>query len=445
MVKKCLLILLVLLCMSACTSKEEKQELDREKQQGTANALLYMKDKYGIQPTVKETHLGYGDASPIPRLKRKSDGTAWVEMMYQERSFTVNVYTDENNQDGSDDYQMPELQEAYRKRIEASLKLDTDLHISAFDVFFQYKGAWYQNVFPKEIKYDGGDIDAFMKDMYSKTLLYTVDEPEPKTLQHRKDINRTNLILLNFTSKNGESDFLHELAKNEISFIDNLSDDGIFIYRDLQKKFAKDLKDSILITNGEEYHTDYTPRFVGEICYYTFDQYGRDTNDTVNIYKGKANPADFRDMKKNYEIHAFSEALTIEKASDSTVLYMPQEDFIKEIPPSQEDTYVVLWQSFINRDGKQESGEFFNTSSTKISEYRDEEGRFIRKSFPQRHPLHYAMQRSVQGKQSNREKGWQYVPIYGMVRVEVKPDSVERRTCNGGCKNKNYECLWCSV
>lgn len=301
MVKKCLLILLVLLCMSACTSKEEKQELDREKQQGTANALLYMKDKYGIQPTVKETHLGYGDASPIPRLKRKQDGTAWVEMMYQERSFTVNVYTEENNQDGSDDYQMPELQEAYRKRIEASLKLDTDLHISAFDVFFQYKGAWYQNVFPKEIKYDGGDIDAFMKDMYSKTLLYTVDEPEPKTLQHRKDLNRTNLILLNFTSKNGESDFLHELAKNEISFIDNLSDDGIFIYRDLQKKFAKDLKDSILITKGEEYHTDYTPRFVGEICYYTFDQYGRDTNDTVNIYKGKANPADFQDMKKNYE------------------------------------------------------------------------------------------------------------------------------------------------
>lgn len=52
---------------------------------------------------------------------------------------------------------------------------------------------------------------------------------------------------------------MHELAKNEISFIDNLSDDGIFIYRDLQKKFAKDLKDSILITNGEEYHTDYTP------------------------------------------------------------------------------------------------------------------------------------------------------------------------------------------
>lgn len=54
MVKKCLLILLVLLCMSACTSKEEKQELDREKQQGTANALLYMKDKYGIQPTVND-------------------------------------------------------------------------------------------------------------------------------------------------------------------------------------------------------------------------------------------------------------------------------------------------------------------------------------------------------------------------------------------------------
>ena len=73
MVKKCLLILLMLLCMSACTSKEEKQELDREKQQGTANALLYMKDKYGIQPIVKETYLGYGDASPIPRLKRKPE------------------------------------------------------------------------------------------------------------------------------------------------------------------------------------------------------------------------------------------------------------------------------------------------------------------------------------------------------------------------------------
>lgn len=35
------------------------------------------------------------------------------------------------------------------------------------------------------------------------------------------------------------------------------------------------------------------------------------------------------------------------------------------------------------------------------------------------------MQRSVQGKQSNREKGWKYVPIYGMVRVEVKPETNE--------------------
>lgn len=58
MVKKCLLILLVLLCMSACTSKEEKQELDREKQQGTANALLYMKDKYGITANCKRNPSG---------------------------------------------------------------------------------------------------------------------------------------------------------------------------------------------------------------------------------------------------------------------------------------------------------------------------------------------------------------------------------------------------
>ena len=58
MVKKCLLIVLMLLCMSACTSKEEKQELNREEQQGKVNALLYMKDKYGIQPTIKNIRLG---------------------------------------------------------------------------------------------------------------------------------------------------------------------------------------------------------------------------------------------------------------------------------------------------------------------------------------------------------------------------------------------------
>ena len=73
-----LIDLLVLLAECACTSKEEKQELDREKNRKPANALPYMKDKYGIQPTVKETHLGYGDA-PLPRLKRKSDGTAWLK------------------------------------------------------------------------------------------------------------------------------------------------------------------------------------------------------------------------------------------------------------------------------------------------------------------------------------------------------------------------------
>ena len=121
MVKKCLLIVLMLLCMSACTSKEEKQELSREEQQGKVNALLYMKDKYGIQPTIKNIRLGYVDTSPIPSFKRKTDGTAQVEMMYQGRTFTVKVFTDEKNQDGSDDYQIPDLQEAYRQRLAALL------------------------------------------------------------------------------------------------------------------------------------------------------------------------------------------------------------------------------------------------------------------------------------------------------------------------------------
>ena len=67
---------------------------------------------------------------------------------------------------------------------------------------------------------------------------------------------------------------------------------------------------------------------------------------------------------------------------DYTVLYMPQEDFITEIKPTQKDSHVVLWQSFINRRGERVASEFFDTSSTKIMDYRDEEGNLYKKIVP---------------------------------------------------------------
>lgn len=377
MVKKCLLIVLMLLCMSACTSKEEKQELNREEQQGKANALLYMKDKYGIQPTIKSIRLGYVDTSPIPSFKRKTDGTAQVEMMYQGRTFTVKVFTDEKNQDGSDDYQIPELQEAYRQRLAALLKLDTDLYIYTMDFSFVDEDGWYEadNMIPKEKLYEEGKLDAFLTNVQVRAQLYTIKEKKLKTLKEHPQLKNIDFILLNFKSEQGAK---HYLQAENISYSNRLDT----IYTDIQKQFAADLKDSVLHTKGEFYHTNDTPRYIGDIRYYSFNRNGVDTGDSINLRKEKVNPADFQDMKKNYKIHAFSEALTIEKKADYTVLYMPQEDFITKIKPTQKDSHVVLWQSFINRRGERVASEFFDTSSTKITDYRDEEGNLYKKIVP---------------------------------------------------------------
>lgn len=68
MVKKCLLILLVLLCMSACTSKEEKQELDRENFNTSSTKISEYRDEEGryykkIVPAETSITLCYAEVS----------------------------------------------------------------------------------------------------------------------------------------------------------------------------------------------------------------------------------------------------------------------------------------------------------------------------------------------------------------------------------------------
>lgn len=375
MLKKCIALLLVLFFITACTSKEEQQQSEQNKLQGEENALTYIKEKYDIEPAVKEVHVGYIDTSPIPNLNRKTDGTVRVDMVYHGTAFTVNIIANEKSSEGSDNFQHKELQEAYKKRLEQQLGIS--LHISEMDFTYVYEdGHGTVNMFPKNQKYKNGDILQFLKNVKIKAQVYTLQAPSLKALTNISEKQKTaEVIVLNFKTEYGMNRYLDT---EQISY----SNDAKFIYHDIQEQFAFDLQDSLYFKEGREYHTAYTPRFSGDTQYYTFNENGEDTSDPVELYIDKANPDYFQDMEAYYDIFSFSNALTIKSSAHHAVLYLPEENFIKERKPTKKNSSIELWRSSINHKGIRTSEKVYDTSLTKIADYTDKNGTAYKRIVP---------------------------------------------------------------
>ena len=92
------------LLFSACDSKEQKAENEKNIKQAEKNAVAYIEEKYGFTPEIIESELErYGSLfGSIP------ESTAMIRMSYNNKEFNVYIDGETENTDGADNYQQNE-------------------------------------------------------------------------------------------------------------------------------------------------------------------------------------------------------------------------------------------------------------------------------------------------------------------------------------------------
>ena len=114
--KKIRLTALLLCCamlFSACDSKEQKAENEKNLRQAEKNAIAYIEEKYGFTPEVIESAIerssGLFGGTPLT--------TAMIRMSYNNKDFSVYIDGETENTDGADNYQQDEIISALTEKL----------------------------------------------------------------------------------------------------------------------------------------------------------------------------------------------------------------------------------------------------------------------------------------------------------------------------------------
>jgi len=112
-VKLTALLLCCSLLFSACDSKEQKAENEKNIRQAEKNAVTYIEEKYGFTPEIIESELErYGSLfGSIP------ESTVMVRMSYNNKEFSVYIDGETENTDGADNYQQEEIISALTEKL----------------------------------------------------------------------------------------------------------------------------------------------------------------------------------------------------------------------------------------------------------------------------------------------------------------------------------------
>ncbi len=107
------LLLCCSLIFSACDSKEQKAENEKNLRQAEKNAVTYIEEKYGFTPKVVESVLERQSGL----LGSTPDTTAMVRMTYDNKDFSVYIDGSTKNTDGADNYQQDEIISALTEKL----------------------------------------------------------------------------------------------------------------------------------------------------------------------------------------------------------------------------------------------------------------------------------------------------------------------------------------
>lgn len=114
-----LLICAVCICLgfTGCNTKKELEAFKAAEEQGRINALNYVREKYGFEPEVLNVQGEYVEPDLFPGYYDPS-GPVEVTMRHEGKTFLVVITGTEASTDGEDDYQIDEITEAIKLRVQ---------------------------------------------------------------------------------------------------------------------------------------------------------------------------------------------------------------------------------------------------------------------------------------------------------------------------------------
>lgn len=144
-----------LVAFTGCVSDEQKQENARNEKQASKNAIKYIEEKYGFTASVlrSEAERTVGLFGP------SFTGDVFVDMMYEDKEFTVMIDGECENTDGEDDYQSAEIIADLERKIESAVGGEVE------EIFI--KNFYNQNTSYKLLyntRYDGSNLDELVSE-----------------------------------------------------------------------------------------------------------------------------------------------------------------------------------------------------------------------------------------------------------------------------------------
>ena len=112
-------------------SKEEKEQMQKLSEMGKENAVDYIKEKYGIAPTVTtaEVCTERDGAFSHPSIK----GCTIVSMQFGEKRFQVHISGESRTVQGTDDYQYDLIKEEAKEYFKSLLGYEI------YDIYLEYR------------------------------------------------------------------------------------------------------------------------------------------------------------------------------------------------------------------------------------------------------------------------------------------------------------------
>ena len=169
-IKKSVFILTAILSiflLTACgLSPKSMLSSIKYKMTGRANAVKYIKEKYGFKPKVTEVKNQYNEPGVVPILFPDPNGMVTVKMEYEGTDFSVSITGKSKSTDGSDSYEKDtilaslesDIKEIYPDLVKANFP-NIESEYCLFDAKFD--GENYQDLFDKiqiVLKFSGRDL-----------------------------------------------------------------------------------------------------------------------------------------------------------------------------------------------------------------------------------------------------------------------------------------------
>lgn len=167
-----LIIGLMTILLTGCGSSQYET-------QGKKNAIQYIEDKYGFEPTVTDVKSQTFSGSPMPLGSSSETGYVYVKMKHEDTIFYVFISGMSENTDGEDNYQMEVIEESIDDKVNEMLSGVVHLDYYLGNRKVSHDDAYYGML---SMKYDGDNLAEVLDGMKLNQIIVSLVDSDLSSL-----------------------------------------------------------------------------------------------------------------------------------------------------------------------------------------------------------------------------------------------------------------------